>query len=136
MSYKGPRGHRKTEVLTFFIDKEVHSPDQVAKHFGMDRGNASMVCRRLMLSGKLERVVKGAYRLAPGVYVPDLGKMPQQGHKEDMRCAFRPRDCEGDLAEKVTDDEWCDGCGFYVCPGCDKYLPMGKHDVMAHKDGF
>jgi len=37
--------------------------------------------------------------------------------------------------KKVTEDEYCFGCGNYVCSCCDKNEPFGDHKVEEHRSG-
>lgn len=47
---------------------------------------------------------------------------------DDGRCAL--------CRERVLDPEEhrCHGCGYIVCVYCDETHPMGKHDVIEHKE--
>lgn len=58
---------------------------------------------------------------------------PKKDDREDVRCAFAVHGCA--TPNDVDEDEWCAGCGFYVCAGCDTAdgTPLGKHDVIEHQ---
>lgn len=43
-----------------------------------------------------------------------------------MRCYFC--DCE------VTEDDYCSGCGEYICETCDETGAMGDHEPEHHQE--
>lgn len=32
-----------------------------------------------------------------------------------------------------TEDDYCNGCGKYICQSCDVHQPVGEHEPHEHK---
>lgn len=35
--------------------------------------------------------------------------------------------------KEVSDDNYCYGCGEYICDSCDNDIQVGDHEVEDHK---
>ena len=65
----------------------------------------------------------------------DMAKCdPLNGDQTDLRCAFIAS--HPGHHDQVTEDDWCPGCGFYVCETCCQSadVPFGRHGVAEHRE--
>lgn len=56
---------------------------------------------------------------------------PAENDRKDKRCAFVAD--EDDDCDKVTSEDWCSGCLFYICETHAQRDAYGEgHDVVEH----
>lgn len=44
---------------------------------------------------------------------------------------MKTRTCYG-CSRECGEDEFCNGCGYYICYDCEEGYPTGKHGPGAH----
>ena len=54
-----------------------------------------------------------------------LTKNDKRREKESPKCYFCKTDC--------TDEDYCYGCGQYICSTCDETGAWGDHEPSDHK---